>query len=69
VRTAGKNLGGHAFLHDYDWKEDKSFGVLELILTAPVVVVSWISLQYYGSTVVPELLGAETSSCTMPPAA
>ena len=31
--------------------------VLELILTAPVVVASWISLQYYGSTVAPELFG------------
>ncbi len=56
-RTAGKSLGGRAFLHDYDWMQDKSFGVLELILTAPVVVASWISLQYYGSTVAPEVFG------------
>ncbi|MCA0303927.1 MAG: DUF2309 domain-containing protein, partial [Proteobacteria bacterium] len=28
-----------------------------LILTAPVVVASWISLQYYGSTVAPQLFG------------
>lgn len=58
TRTAGKSLEGRAFLHDYDWKEDKSFGVLELILTAPVVVASWISLQYYGSTVAPDVFGA-----------
>lgn len=32
--------------------------MLELILTAPVVVASWISLQYYGSTVAPETFGA-----------
>ncbi|MCW0463119.1 hypothetical protein NB705_000192 [Xanthomonas sacchari] len=32
--------------------------MLELILTAPVVVASWISLQYYGSTVAPEVFGA-----------
>ena len=38
-------------------EEDKSFGVLELILTAPVVVASWISLQYYGSTVAPDVFG------------
>ena len=56
-RTSGKSLEGRAFLHDYDWKQDKSFGVLELILTAPVVVASWISLQYYGSTVAPDIFG------------
>lgn len=56
-RTAGKALNGRAFLHDYDWRQDVGFGVLELIMTAPVVVASWISLQYYGSTVAPELFG------------
>ena len=56
-RTIGKALGGRAFLHDYDWRRDEGFKVLELILTAPVVVASWISLQYYGSTVAPGLFG------------
>ena len=27
-------------------------------MTAPVIVASWISLQYYGSTVAPETFGA-----------
>jgi hypothetical protein len=56
--TRGKPLGGRAFLHDYDWRQDDGFGVLELILTAPVVVASWISLQYYGSVVAAEVFGA-----------
>ncbi len=56
-RTRGRDLGGRAFLHDYDWQADAGFGVLELIMTAPVVVASWISLQYYGSSVAPELFG------------
>ncbi len=45
------DLGGRSFLHSYDYREDKDFSVLELIMTAPMVVASWISLQYYGSTV------------------
>ncbi|MCB5945851.1 YbcC family protein [Acidocella sp. KAb 2-4] len=57
ARTAGKNLAGRAFLHDYDWRQDEGFRVLELILTAPVVVASWISLQYYGATVAPAIFG------------
>ncbi|WP_439611771.1 YbcC family protein [Reyranella sp.] len=57
ARTTGRSLGGSAFLHDYDWQQDVGFGVLELILTAPVVVASWISLQYYGSTVAPGPFG------------
>ena len=55
--TRGADLQGRAFLHDYDWTADPGFATLELILTAPVVVASWISLQYYGSTVVPGLFG------------
>jgi uncharacterized protein YbcC (UPF0753/DUF2309 family)/NADH:ubiquinone oxidoreductase subunit 5 (subunit L)/multisubunit Na+/H+ antiporter MnhA subunit len=50
-RTAGKDLGGRAFLHSYDWRKDEGFGVLELVMTAPMVVGSWINLQYYASTV------------------
>ena len=59
-RTVGRDLAGRAFLHDYDWQQDSKngFAVLELIMTAPVVVASWISLQYYGSTVAPEVFGA-----------
>lgn len=57
-RTAGRDLGGQVFLHDYDWQQDNEAATLELILTAPVVVASWIALQYQGSTVAPEIFGA-----------
>ncbi|MDE2128041.1 MAG: DUF2309 domain-containing protein [Betaproteobacteria bacterium] len=50
-RTRGANLGGRAFLHDYVWKTDADFKVLELIMTAPMVVANWINMQYYGSVV------------------
>jgi hypothetical protein len=50
-RTAGIDLDGRSFLHSYDWQQDTGFGVLELIMTAPMIVASWINLQYYGSTV------------------
>ncbi|PKP85292.1 MAG: DUF2309 domain-containing protein [Alphaproteobacteria bacterium HGW-Alphaproteobacteria-2] len=55
--TAAADLQGRAFLHSYDWQTDHGFGTLELILTAPVVVASWISLQYYGSSVAPAAFG------------
>jgi hypothetical protein len=57
-RTTGRNLEGRIFLHDYDWRRDTDFSTLELILTAPVVVASWINLQYYGSVVAPDVFGA-----------
>jgi uncharacterized protein YbcC (UPF0753/DUF2309 family) len=49
--TRGVDLEGRAFLHSYDWQDDDGFSVLKLIMTAPMVVASWINLQYYGSTV------------------
>ncbi len=50
-RTEKINFVGKSFLHDYDWKSDERFGVLELIMTAPMIVTSWINLQYYASVV------------------
>lgn len=58
ARTRGLDLGGEAFLHSYDWRQDNGFGVLELIMTAPIVVASWINLQYYASTVNNRAFGA-----------
>ncbi|MFM7244100.1 MAG: YbcC family protein [Planctomycetaceae bacterium] len=50
-RTAGLALDGRTFLHSYEHAKDPDFTVLELILTAPMVVTSWINLQYYASAV------------------
>ena len=58
ARTRGLDLGGRAFLHSYDWRQDRGFGVLELIMTAPMVVANWINLQYWGSTVDNEAWGS-----------
>lgn len=50
-RTAGMDLSGRAFLHEYVWHKDEGFKILELIMTAPMVVANWINMQYYGSVV------------------
>lgn len=50
-RTKHIDFGGRSFLHSYEWKKDRGFATLELIMTAPMVVTSWINLQYFASTV------------------
>ncbi len=50
-RTARRDLGGRAFLHSYDESKDAERKTLELIMTAPMIVTSWINLQYYASSV------------------
>ncbi|MEX1365597.1 MAG: DUF2309 domain-containing protein [Nannocystaceae bacterium] len=45
------DLQGRSFLHDYRYEQDEGFGILELIMTAPMVVTHWINFQYYASTV------------------
>jgi uncharacterized protein YbcC (UPF0753/DUF2309 family) len=45
------NLKGRSFLHEYRHAEDEDFAILELIMTAPMVVTHWINFQYYASTV------------------
>ncbi len=58
ARTRGANLGGRAFLHEYDHRSDPSRAILTQILTAPVVVAHWINFQYLASSVDPERFGA-----------
>ncbi len=57
-RTKGLNMGGRTFLHNYDATQDTDKSVLTLIMVAPMVVASWINLQYYGSTVNNRLFGS-----------
>jgi uncharacterized protein len=56
-RTRGLDLGGRVFLHNYRSADDPDSSILELILCAPVIVASWINLQYYASTVNPSVFG------------
>jgi uncharacterized protein YbcC (UPF0753/DUF2309 family) len=58
ARTANLKLNGRVFLHDYQPALDPEDKVLTLILCAPVVVASWINLQYYASRVDPVRYGA-----------
>ncbi len=57
-RTVGRDFGGEVFLHDYSWRMDEGAATLELILSAPVVVASWIALQYHGSAIAPDAFGS-----------
>ncbi|MBX3229195.1 MAG: DUF2309 domain-containing protein [Labilithrix sp.] len=50
-RTRHLDLSGRAFLHDYRFDEDQDGAILELIMTAPLVVSHWINFQYYASMV------------------
>ncbi len=57
-RSQHMNLSGRSFLHDYQWERDPGFKVLELIMTAPMVVTNWINMQYFASTVDNKLYGS-----------
>lgn len=61
-RTRGVNLAGRSFLHEYDWTTDPDNSILTLILTAPMVVASWINLQYFASTVDNTTFGCGTKT-------
>lgn len=49
--TQAANLEGRAFLHEYQAENDPQATLLEAIIGGPLVVGSWINLQYYGSAV------------------
>jgi uncharacterized protein YbcC (UPF0753/DUF2309 family) len=58
--TRGVDLGGRVFLHSYDWERDARGTVLELIMTAPLIVGEWISMEHYFSTVDNRVYGSDT---------
>jgi uncharacterized protein YbcC (UPF0753/DUF2309 family) len=58
ARSAALKLDGRVFLHEYDPSLDPESKILTVILTAPVVVASWINLQYYASRIDPENFAA-----------
>lgn len=51
-------LDGRSFLHDYDAARDPDGSVLELLMTAPMLVTHWINWQYHASTCDPQHLGS-----------
>ena len=57
-RTLGAVLEGRSFLHDYDASQDTDGSVLELLMTAPMLVTHWINWQYNASTCDPIHLGS-----------
>ena len=56
-RTKHLNLDGRSFLHDYDSARDSDDSLLEMLMTAPMLVTHWINLQYHASTCDPLHMG------------
>ena len=59
-RTAHVDLEGRVFLHSYDPRTDTDGRILETIMTAPLLVVQWISMEYYFSCVDSTTYGSGT---------
>ena len=57
-RSRGLNLNGRCFLHDYHVEQDPDGSILELLMTAPMLVTHWINWQYHASVCDPERLGS-----------
>jgi uncharacterized protein YbcC (UPF0753/DUF2309 family) len=57
-RTQGVTLDGRSFLHDYDATRDLDGSLLELLMTAPMLVTHWINWQYHASTCDAQRMGS-----------
>lgn len=57
-RSCGVMLGGRSFLHDYAADQDPDGSILELLMTAPMLVTHWINWQYHASTCDPLHMGS-----------
>ncbi len=49
-RIEGVDMNGRVFLHSYNYKEDPTSQLLEIIMTGPLVVGQWINMGYYFSS-------------------
>lgn len=56
--TQGLDLSGRVFLHSYNYREDPSHRLLEVLLTAPQVVAQWINMEHYFSAADNEVYGS-----------
>ena len=56
--TKGLDLEARVFLHSYDPASDPDGGILERIMTAPLIVGEWINMEYYFSTADPWVYGS-----------
>jgi hypothetical protein len=56
--TKGLDLDARVFLHSYDPASDSDGGILERIMTAPLIVGEWINMEYYFSSVDPWVYGS-----------
>ncbi|WP_018411601.1 YbcC family protein [Methyloversatilis thermotolerans] len=57
-RSEATVLAGRTFLHDYDSTRDTDGSLLELLMTAPMLVTHWINWQYHASTCEPDHYGS-----------
>ena len=56
--TSGLDLEGRVFLHSYDYREDPTNRLLEVLMTAPQVVAQWINMEHYFSAVDNDVYGS-----------